>query len=318
MTSGAVKYYSSNSNLTGTYETLDFSDYVELPFNKNIFENDENFKKVCVKTGTKIAITNNNFDSLNSVSDYDYIWFPYGLNNLKQSLYDSSVETHITNFADNVATLNYWFSSKKAIDDIISQPISTEMRLKGYTNLYDYYGYIAYPFTTYYDKENVKFPVFSFVDLSFRFVDKNQKDFNFPEDRFGFIEKEQGEFNFGDDRFISDYDVIEDNLSYCFYINKRFDVYELKENEWGDIYGDDIKFNGDTIDVSSTDNMSKVDSKGLFSKVIFFIDEMRPTINFINNNIYNFYNSLPFLLRLFIISAFSLIMIKLIITMIVK
>ena len=54
------------------------------------------------------------------------------------------------------------------------------------------------------------------------------------------------------------------------------------------------------------------------SQVNKFINEIKDTINFIRENIYNFYLSMPLLLRMFLISIFVILIVKLIIGMVVK
>ena len=106
---------------------------------------------------------------------------------------------------------------------------------------------------------------------------------------------------------------IDDN-EFCFYINKRYKVTrvysDFDDNYYGTVpvFGEDYNFLG----------IRENTSRGIFSTISNFISRISGTVGFINENIYNLYNSMPLLLQMFIVSVLSLIILKIIIDMVVR
>lgn len=301
--SGGSRYYVFSthdfSGSTGFLKVLDFSSYMALEFNENLFENNEDFKKVCVESGKAFSITNNTMSDVNSSYDFDYIWFPYNLNGLYKFLYDSSVEDHEVHYTEEEAQERYFFNTRESINTFYSSDIpGSYLALKGYNDKYSYYGWSAWPFRMYYDDDNsnVQFTIFELKEPTKIFVGNLSND---------------GNVHGGGGRVHLDGDEeITINDSYCFYIKNIYEVTYVNFDEWNDLYGIVSTPNGE-YDFNTSFYRNNSNTSSFLSQPLNFITEMKDTINFINSLIYDFYLSLPVLLRAFLITLVIILLIML-------
>ena len=107
---------------------------------------------------------------------------------------------------------------------------------------------------------------------------------------------------------------------YCFYIKNKYTVSEVNTNEFGDYVIDSVPTPGGDYSCETTYNKDKVqeNASGFINYINNFISKIKPTIDFINNQILNLYNSMPSIVRLFIISVFVIFIIVLILRMVIK
>lgn len=283
-------------NFNSIINKLDFNG-INLQFNENLFKDNPDFKKVCVDSSKKFAITSTTLSDINSVYDYDYIWFPYGVSGLSKFLYDSSVETKEVHYTEEDAKKNYYFTSKDVIDNYFDSDIpGLELELKDYTDRYSYYGYSAFPFRMYYSDTDYQFNIFWFEEPykihMFAGVGAVIPDLKFDNE-------------------------IENDNEYCFYIKNQYEVTYVNTNEFDDYYGTVPTPNGD-LDFETSYMESNMDTGGLMSQVNKFISHIRDTINFINEYVYSLYLSLPVLVRMFLISLSVILIVKFIIGMVVR
>lgn len=296
---GVTNFDSLNKNDTRTYNNvLNFEKYsVDLTFNENLFENDENFKKVCIDEGKSFAITPSEGNySADGLYD-DFIWFPYGLNNgLYQIQYDSSSEYfdgNIIKYPEDVMREHFYFSSYEDITSFYDTDLPSDFENAGYTNKFSYYGYDAYNFFIVYKDGVFRFPVFTFDNPSKLHISSN------------------GSIHGGGGLRLDGDDVIEISNEYCFYIKNGYDVTEVNVNEWGDFNGTVDSPDGD-YNFNTSYNEGESNSENFLSQPISFINSMKDTINFVNSLIYELYISLPVLLRTFIITVLILLIVMLI------
>lgn len=295
---GSGFYIFSTQDFTGSdgfYKVLDFSEYsINLEFNENLFKNNDEFKEVCVDSNKIFAIT-----STTLTDEYDFIWFPYGLDKLNKTLYDNNAEHSLITYEEEEAFLQYWFNSKEKIEEYFSADVpGKELKARGYLNKYSYYGWSAHPFKMYFSENNNQFTIFVFDNPSKLYVGSS-----------GIIHSGGGtrlEFD----------EEIEDN-SYCFYIRKEFVVQYIESDEFYDFYGE-VETPFGNIEFFTSYKKDKMSSNGLMSQVLGFISTIKDTLNFVRKQIYYFYLSLPLLVRMFLISLFVILIIKFIIGMVVR
>jgi len=284
---------------------LNFDEYLtKLEFNENLFEKNEDFRKVCVDSNKSFAISRITTPTLNSKFDYDYIWFPYNLNNgLYRISYDSTVKSNEEHYSKEEAYLNYFFSSKEIINSFYSSDVpGTEFNLKGYTNKYSYYGWTAYPFFMYFDNDNEidKFDIFSFDNPSKSYISSS-----------GIIHGGAGI------TLDSENKVVKEELKYCFYLKKEYVVNIIQTDEYGDFFGTVDTPNG-KIDIETSFNRDNFDTSTGFSVFTKFINDISDSINVAKDIIFDFYSNMPMILRMFILAVFILLLIKIIVGMVVK
>lgn len=277
---------------------LDFTDKT-LEFNKNLFKDDENFKQVCVYENKPFTITTTDTEGI-----YDFIWFLGDLKGLYKYEYtnqkSSDNSTNLLKYNDEIAQEHYYFKDFLTINDYYSDSvIANYFNHTGYTDKYSYYGYSAYRFTFLYDSEtkNILMPIFEF---------KNPK----LEGSFGSL------FEFDTIKI----DTELKQKKYCFYIKNKYTVSEVNTNEFGDYVIDSVPTPGGDYSGETTYNKDKVqeNASGFINYINNFISKIKPTIDFINNQILNLYNSMPSIVRLFIISVFVIFIIVLILRMVIK
>ena len=311
--SGSFSFYSNNYKLSSmsTYSTTNFTtlnndSYVfnnvlnfekytlDLKLNDNLFANDENFKKVCVDSD--FSITKKPSSDILYESDYDYIWFPYGMSGIKQFNYSTTLKNGYHEFDDPYK--NYYFSSYEKINSFWSNTTTSENFIsKGYTNKFDYYGYTAYMFLHWYDFQDGQtfnfFPIFVLENPTITHISSS------------------GNTHGGGGIRLDDDEEVELSKQYCFYIKKEYEVNEVILDEWGDFYTSVETPNG-TVDYNTTVNKDNKNTDSLLLQPVNFIKEMSGTIVFINTFIYNFYLSMPLIVRTFIITALIILMVILI------
>ena len=277
----------------------------ELVFDEDLFENDSNFKKVCLDEGNSFTITPSQGFYNNTGLYEDFIWFPYGLNGgLFKILYDNGSEYsngNIISYPEEVMSKHFYFSSLEEINSFYDTDLPSDLEQAGYTDKYSYFGYDAYEFFIFYNNGTYRYPIFIWDNPSKTTISSS------------------GIIHGGGGRrldFDEDFDISTD---YCFYIKNQYDVTIVQPNESGDFYGTVSSPDGDYY-FSTTINSDNYqsNSKGYFSIVNDFISQIRSTINFINTQIYNFYLSMPLIVRTFILSVLTLFIVKLIINMIVR
>lgn len=277
---------------------LDFTDKT-LEFNKNLFKDNENFKQVCVYENKPFTITTTDTEGI-----YDFIWFLGDLKGLYKYEYtnqeSSDNSTNLLKYNDEIAQEHYYFKDFITINNYYSDSvIANYFNHTGYTDKYAYYGYSAYRFTFLYDSEtkNILMPIFEF---------KNPK----LEGSFGSL------FEFDTIKI----DTELKQKKYCFYIKNKYTVSEINTNEFGDYVIDSVPTPGGDYSGETTYNKDKVqeNASGFINYINNFISKIKPTIDFINNQILNLYNSMPSIVRLFIISVFVIFIIVLILRMVIK
>lgn len=270
---------------------LNFNSFMKLEYNKTLFKDNPNFKEVCIDKGKKYAVTSTNIDPVsNTLFVSDFMWFPGKTTGVKYSEYDSLNDDNILIYNDDISTENYYFKDRETIDSIFNDEITSNyFNHAGYTDKYSYYGYTAYKFihSYYVDDNNNKQNMFTIFDFS---------DINFS----SFGSAGGSSSSFGDEP-----------LTYCFYIKNEFNVTELKNDEWNDYTGV-VPTPGGDLNVNTSYNKNNSNTNSSLSQPIIFINSMKDTINLINSLIYEFYMSLPVLLRTFIITLFIILIIMLI------
>lgn len=310
---GSFSFYSNNYKLSSmsthavtNFTTLNDDSYIfnsvlnfekytlDLKLNESLFSNDENFKKVCVDSD--FSITKTPSSDVLYENDYDYIWFPYGMSGIKQFNYSTTLENGYHEFDDPYK--NYYFSSYEKINSIWSNETSAENFIsKGYTNKYDYFGYTAYMFLHWYDFQDGQtfnfFPIFVLENPTITHISSS------------------GNTHGGGGLRLDDDEEIELTNEYCFYIKNEYEVNEVNLDEWGDYYTSVNTPNG-SIDYNTSVNKDNTSTDSFLSQPIKFISEMSGTIVFINTFIYNFYLSMPLIVRTFLITALIILMVILI------
>ena len=293
------------------WNLLDFEGS-NLEFNENLFKDNPDVKEVCGPNNKDFVISTNNFELLEddnsqfngtkSYSSYGFIWFPYYPKGLESYLYDNSKPDNVwipdedETYFDLHPIFHYWFDSKEEIDKIwnLEDP-GKFLNSFGYIDKYSYFGWYTHPFVVRYANSGLRqFSIFRF-----------NEDFEF------YSTLENG---------IDSFEKLEEarNGNVCFYIRKDFDVNLLNTDEFGDKYGDITIMGDEKLEISTSVNISNLDSKGLFEKVKLFLNEMTEPIDFVKDYIFDLYDSMPYLLKLFIISVFGLIVIKILIGMVVR
>lgn len=293
--------HNSSSNLNyfnSRVNKLDFSDYlIKLEYNENLFKDNPDFKEVCVQEGKTFAITSTEMSDINSAFDYDYIWFPYDLNGLSKILYDNSTDSNEIHFTQEEATERYFYNTKENIDSFYSDDIlGLELEIKGYTDKYSYYGWSAWPFRLYYSESYNQYNIFTLKEPTKIFIGNLGSG---------------GSVHGGGGLTLDGDEEIEISNEYCFYIKNIYEVTEVNIDEWGDFYGTVPTPNGD-YEFSTSHNKLNSNTDSFLSQPIKFINSMKDTISFINSLIYEFYISLPTLLRTFIVTVLIILLIMLI------
>lgn len=291
------KYTDSSSIIN----VLDFGNSnADMVYNKNLFESNEDFKYVCIEEDKPFAITRSTPSEIDDYFDYDYIWFPYGVNGLNKYIYDSTVEDKIAFYNEEFPDFNYWFKNKELIDIYFDSEIpGDELKAKGYTDKYSFYGWSSHYFIMYFENQTNRFTIFEFDDPTSIHISSSGNEHGGGGSRLDFDEE------------------VEELKEYCFYIKNEYEVQYLNIDEFNDYYGEIITPNG-TINITTEQNKNNISNKGLMSQVNDFINEIKNTLNFIGDNVYQFYLSLPVLLRSFLISILVILIVKFIIGMVVK
>jgi len=300
-----------SSDVNKKINVLNFNGF-NLEFNENLFKDNPDFKEVCVPNNKDFVISTNNFELLEddnsqfngtkSYNSYGFIWFPYYPKGLESYLYDNSKPDNVwipdedETYFDLHPIYHYWLDNKEEIDRVwnLEDPGSF-LKSLGYTSKYSYFGWYTHPFVVRYANSGLRqFSVFRF-----------NEDFEF------YSTLENG---------IDYFEKLEEarNGNVCFYIKKDFDVNLLNTDEFGDKYGDITIMGDEKLEISTSVNISNLDSKGLFEKVKLFLNEISDSIDFVKDYIFDLYDSMPYLLKLFIISVFGLIVIKILIGMVVR
>ncbi len=147
------------------------------------------------------------------------------------------------------------------------------------------------------------------------FYDNLSKLINTTYAPFTYYENVLGDYYF--DMFY--YNPKNENSSVCMFIPKYFDVTFVTLNEHGGMIAD-IETPGGTTNLLPTESIPGDDATtgGLFSSVNNFISKISTPLELVNGYIYDLYNSMPFLLKLFIISAVTLLVTKFIIGLVIK
>lgn len=282
---GAPTTYNSNNK-------LDFSEYAvpEMVFDEDLFANDPNFKEVCVNNYDTFSITSNEYsshfeDTFRTYTNRDAIWFKGNIHGLNTKIYKDPKDFYVPSFYENI----YYFDSLESINDIYSTTgLNSIYNGSGYTDKYKYYGYSSHLFQMLFDNsENdstTTLNIFSFDDPYVEYLDGTKE----------YLEQ------------------------FCFYIKTDFDINIMNIDEWGDTYGEISVLGDSTYNIKTTDNIDNMNSQGLFSTLRNFISQIRSVIAFINTNIYNFYMSMPVLVRTFIISVLTIFFVKFIIDTLVR
>lgn len=296
-------YLAATEDYSSVYGTkfkklLDFSDYtLKLEFNENLFKDNPDFKEVCVEEGKSFAITSTQMSDINSVYDYDYFWLPYNLNGISKILYDNSVETNEIHYTEEEAKERYFYNNKENIDNFYSNDIpGLELEIKGYTDKYSYYGWSAWPFRVYYSELYNQYNIFTIEDPTKIYVGNLNED---------------GNVHGGGGLRLDGDEEIEISSNYCFYIKNIYEVTYINIDEWGDYHGTVPTPNGD-YEFSTSHNKLNSNTDSFLNQPIKFINSMKDTINLINSLIYEFYISLPTLIRTFIITVLIILLIMLI------
>lgn len=272
-----------------------FLDFISsnLKFNENLFKDNPDFKEVCVDNGKSFAITSTSMSDINSVYDYDFIWFPYNLIGLSKILYDNSVDTNEIHYTYEESTERYFFNTKDKIDSYYENAdISSHFNIKGYTNKYSYYGWSAFPFRVYYSESVNQFNIFLIENPTKIYIGNLGSN---------------GSVHGGSGTRL-DFDEEIEIERYCFYIKNIYEVTEVNLNEYGDYYGIVITPNGD-YEFNTSFNKDNLDVDGYLSLPQNFINRITPTLLIVNNLIYEFYMGLPLMLRLYIITFFVIILV---------
>lgn len=272
-------------------------DFIKLEFNENLFKDNPDFKEVCVDKTDKFLITPVDYGENNKISTTDFIWFPHKIS----GFYGSAIDNDNL-IGENVADeYRYYFNSKEAINEEFNedglQYLLTIVSYYSYENRYSYYGWSAHPFDIFYNQNNdnyYRFPYFYFENPEMYKLDGSKivNDESLPFDDY----------------------LSYNNEKICFYIRNKFNVEiinkDLNDNDYIDITlpGGSVHINKDNSNFSS----------GLFTSITKFINEVSDCLDLIKDNIYNFYLSMPYLLRLFIVSTFTVLIVKFIIGMVVK
>lgn len=279
-----------------SYNKFDFSSYLtsKLKFNENLFKDNPDFKEVCVDSTKYFVISSDSYVNEQTIFS-DFLWFPHGLYGLYQaSYYTDSKEIFYQE--NESATYHYYFTNKEVINENFSQNNGLNYLLFNnsyykYEDRYLYYGWTAYPFVVDYNESYISLPIYYF---------KNPITYDSLGDNI---------HGGGGTRLDGD-EEIEISNEYCFYIKNNYHVEYLKVDEFNDFQGSIITPNG-TIEIDSTNNKNN-NTGNFLSQPKNFINSMKDTINFINSLIYEFYISLPLLLRTFIITLLIILIIMLI------
>lgn len=286
---------------------LDFEDLtINLEFNENLFANNDNFYQYCAKSGSSYAITRvDNSENLDKMSDYDYIWFPYGLNGFSVYNYSDFISTPDTEDIENYDFDYDFFTDKETIKKIIANiPKSTNYRYKGYTDLYSYYGWFSKHFYILYDYTNETnfnfFPIITFDRPAKVYVGSS------------------GTLHGGGGLHIDEQGNIDrEDLNYCFYIKKDYAVTEVHKDTFGDFYGD-VPTPGGNLSFETSSNKDNYDSDSSFGTITSFITNIGDELGFIKDTVLNFFKNMPTLLQLFILAIFNVLLIKIIIGMVTR
>ncbi len=283
---------------------LDFSNFGKVEFKDDLFSSNLDFKEVCVPVNKTFGITFADGHEYNDVfghTAFDFIWFKHGVTGLTIQYYDTLADGYIKDVDDitlnpdepNFFNASFWLRSKEVINYAWSIPNISSVFTRtgmGYENYskYDFYDYTFYPividFNDYGKDKHFMFPIFYFNSPGIHYVDSDNVDYS-------------------------------DN--YCFYLKKDYDVVVFNKDEFGDIYGSVNTPDGKT-DVTSTNKRDSYNSDSSSSTILTFISEIKDELIFLKDSIYDFYSSMPFLLRLFIITIFNILLFKIILGMVVR
>lgn len=276
----------------GYYNQLDFN--INLEFNENLFKDNSDFKEVCVNNYDTFSITSNevqDYDDNNSpmYHSFDFMWFPNGMKGISTWGYDSEEHDHVYIFEESENTFSgwwYWLNTKEEIDLYFGRDNpGLYLETKGYTDKYSYYNYTLYPFEMTFTETYHRYQVFWFKDPYIEYLDGTKKD---------------------------------DSEKYCFYIKNEYDVNILNKNQNGDFESSITILGGINRDDVTYENELNNNSNGFFSTINNFISKIRPTVIFINTHILELYTSMPLIVRSFILSFLTLIVIRILIGMVVR
>ena len=293
-----------NDSWVKSKKLLDFSEYsVKVEYNENLFKDNPDFKEVCVPNNKKFGIISKEYNVDENITDEtlnnryyvdrDYIWFPNGVKGLSTFFYHNKSENNVKVIDKDDVSYSmygywYWLNSKEEIDKYFGElPTSAMLQEGGYTDKYKYYNYTMHPFLIRYIgyEDDYMFSVFWFKELGVNHIDS---------------------------------DVIDYPEEYCFFIKNKYDVVLFNSNEWGDLYTDITILGDKDITISTSQNEADVNNVGIFSVVNNFIYQIKGTIIFINTNIHNLFLAMPLLVRMFILSVLTILIIKFLIDMIVR
>lgn len=348
-----IKGYMKNRN-----HNIDFSEKT-IKYNETLFDNDPNFKKVCVNSSDVFSITSSTCKNTDANgycvgNEEDFIWFKNGFYNLKTYFYDNMYENNKyvptkTDIFRYFYTTSYWLSDKDFIDNVFndSEALGIKLKKHGYTDKYSYFNYTLYPFLYYYNEfyipgEEEKKEMGSQVILDEDGAFKRQyfQIFYFEEP---YIKKKtdcttsgsstlypgsSGNLHGGAGRPLEDENDIvssecKEGYTYeypntiCFYIKNNMEINILHRDGFGDDYGS-VKTPWGDEDIGTTENLSNQSSSFFMNNVLIFLSDIKGTVLFINDKVFYCYNSLPFIVRLFILTCLTILFLKLVIDRILR
>lgn len=289
---------------------LNFDEFknIEFIFNKNLFDDDPNFKKICIEPYKSFAITRN--DGLYLENDTDFLWFPYHLGDqFAKNSYNLTHDNKLVIYTSDIAYLHYNFNSKFAIDTLYSfPPTSTLFPNKGYTPKYKYYGWYAYPFSMTFTEDNseIIFDIFSISSAPSK-IHTTENGVNHG----------GGGHKLDEDDNIIESNITDENGLYCFYIKNEYSFQYVNLDSYGDFFGTVETPNGD-YNFDTTYNKDNFNSSNSFSTVSSFISSIYGSLSVVRDFITSIFNEFPLVLKSFIISIFIILLIFLIIKMVVK
>lgn len=332
-------------SIHSSYNVLNFEKFKKLEMNDTLFDNDTNFKKVCVNSNDTFSITtdksNMTDDEYNEYgyyigSHHDFIWFMNDYYGIYTYIYDNYYENNVYIPKEGIYSnhdfyisngAGFPFTDKEHIDFMFSDNdnlFEKKFSLFGYnvTDKYKYFGYTAYPFEYYYNQNEV--------------VDENVEN-TFSHEWFNI-------FSFDTPKYFvpgssctegtsgSSSDLDGSNKIYwkcvngsilafpeksCFYIKKEYIVNILKKDNFNDDYGS-VDTPWGKEDISTTLNFKNQDVNSSMFNVLTFLNEIKGTIMFINTNIYDFFNSMPVIVKMFILTFITILFVKMVIDMILR
>lgn len=113
--------------------------------------------------------------------------------------------------------------------------------------------------------------------------------------------------------------LINSNVSsnMCIYVPKDYKVYTLTENNDG-ISGSIELPDGSIEQFAPSLDSDDINSDFLFSNINNFVDKIKNSLEFIREQIYNFYSSMPAMIKMFLLSVLTILIIAIVIGMVVR